>query len=81
MEDHSLWCDWPAKEKETDVRPDIRGECHSSFPSIIMKKRLRKVHGRLNASWKISSLAVNGHKILVTAYRLDPWMKREDSCI
>ena len=29
------------------------------------KKRLRKVHGRLNASWKISSLAVNGQSILV----------------
>ena len=29
------------------------------------KKRLRKVHGRLNASWKISSLAVNGQSFLV----------------
>ena len=25
----------------------------------------RKVHGRLNASWKISSLAVNGQSFLV----------------
>ena len=33
----------------------------------------RKVHGRLNASWKISSLAVNGHSFLVIdGYLLNP---------
>ena len=33
----------------------------------------RKVHGRLNASWKISSLAVNGQSFLVIdGYLLNP---------
>jgi len=34
----------------------------------------RKVHGRLNASWKISSLAVNGQSFLVIdGYLLNPF--------
>jgi len=39
-----------------------------------------KIHGKLNASWKISSLAVNGQSFLVIDgyllhfnYQLNPW--------
>jgi hypothetical protein len=36
-------------------------------------EKRRKVHGRLNASWKISSLAVNGQSFLVIdGYLLNP---------
>ena len=42
---------------------------HPSLWSI----QSRKVHGRLNASWKISSLAVNGQSFLVIdGYLLNP---------
>ena len=34
-----------------------------AFPKDIAAQR--KVHGKLNASWKISSLAVNGQSFLV----------------
>ena len=39
---------------------------------IVIPKRKRKIHGKLNASWKISSLAVNGQSFLVIdGYLLD----------
>ena len=35
----------------------------------------RNTHGRLNASWKINSLAVNGQSFLVIdGYLLNPWL-------
>ena len=40
---------------------------------------LRKVHGRLNASWKISCLAVNGQSFLVIdGYLLNPSSRMMD---
>ena len=40
---------------------------------------LRKVHGRLNASWKISCLAVNGQSFLVIdGYLLNPSTRMMD---
>ena len=39
----------------------------------------REVHGRLNASWKISSLAVNGQSFLVIdGYLLNPVIRDDD---
>ena len=39
-----------------------------------MDSRKRKIHGKLNASWKISSLAVNGQSFLVIdGYLLNPF--------
>ena len=42
---------------------------------------LRELHGRLNASWKISSLAVNGQSFLVIdGYLLISAKERHHKC-
>jgi len=37
------------------------------LPRLQFSYKKRNVHGKLNASWKISSLAVNGQSFLVSA--------------
>ena len=45
----------------------------TTFLRFLWSIQSRKVHGRLNASWKISSLAVNGQSFLVIdGYLLNP---------
>ena len=41
------------------------GEVRSGKKCLLFGDLLRKVHRRLNASWKICSLAVNGQSFLV----------------
>ena len=46
---------------------------HNPVNVLPLQGLLRKVHGRLNASWKISCLAVNGQSFLVIdGYLLNP---------
>ena len=52
----SLWNGMAMLGKKTSERE----QKNNALPNQSSSIQLRKVHGRLNASWKISSLAVNG---------------------
>ena len=57
--------------QEKDLELVLRGIVHVLVVNLQVDHK-GKIHGKLNASWKISSLAVNGQSFLVIdGYLLD----------